>query len=91
VEKKQMPIRFPVDLLNELDKYVGSGHKSKFIIEATRKELVKRKQLGAIKKAKGILKEEDYPEFSTSDDVADWVRKLREESDAKRRELFDVN
>ena len=49
---------------------------------------IERKQLGAIKKAKGILNEEDYPEFSTSNDVADWVRKLREESEAKRREII---
>ena len=52
-----------------------------------RKECLKKKQLGALEKAKGILNEEDYPEFSTSDDAADWVRKLREESDDKRKEL----
>ena len=52
-----------------------------------RKEFIKMKQLEAIKKAKGILNEEDYPEFSTSDDAADWVRKLRKESDDKRKEL----
>ncbi len=88
METKQTPIRFPVDLLKEIDIYVGSGHRSKFVIEAARKELMKIKQQKALQKVKGILKKEDYPEFATSEDVADWVRRLREESEAKRRELF---
>ena len=51
-----------------------------------RKECIKMKQVCALEKAMGILNEEDYPEFSTSDNAADWVRNLREESDAKRKE-----
>lgn len=89
METKQTPIRFPVDLLKDIDKYVGSGQRSKFIIEAANKELIKLKQQQAIQKAKGILSKDDYPEFNTSDDVAKWVRDLRDKSDAKRRELFD--
>lgn len=81
METKQTPIRFPVDLLKEIDTYIGPRERSKFIIEATRKELSKLKQQEAIQKAKGVLKEEDYPEFTSSDDVADWVRELREKSD----------
>lgn len=88
MEKKQTPIRFPVDLLKEIDTYLGPRERSKFIIEATRKELTKLKQQEAIKKVKGVLKKEHYPEFRTPDDVAEWVRELREKSDILRKELF---
>lgn len=85
---KLTPVRFPVDLLAELDKFVSEGGRSKFIIEATRKELKRVRQRKAIQNAAGIFKEKDYPEFGTPEDTAEWVRKLREESDARRRELF---
>lgn len=84
---KLTPIRFPVDLLADLDKYISEGNRSKFIIEATRKELHRAKQRKAIQNASGILK--DYPEFKTPEDIATWIRKLREESEARRRDLFE--
>lgn len=89
METKQTPIRFPVELLNEIDAYIGPGERSKFIIEAARKELTKLKQKKAIQKVKGILNQEDYPEFASADEVADWIRELREKSDIMRREIFN--
>ncbi len=86
---KLTPIRFPADLLNELDKYVTEGNRSKFIIDATRKELHRTKQRKAIQKASGILNQKDYPELKTSEDTSRWVRNLREESEARRRELVE--
>ncbi len=86
---KLTPIRFPIDLLDDLDKYVSEGNRSKFIIDATRKELHRAKQRKAIQKASGILNQKDYPEFNTSEDTASWVRRLREESEARRRDLFE--
>lgn len=85
---KLTPIRFPIDLLSDLEKFVSEGSRSKFIIDATRKELHRVRQKKVIRNAAGIFKEKDYPEFGTSEDTAEWVRKLREESDARRRELF---
>ncbi|HBV97160.1 MAG: hypothetical protein JL50_21180 [Peptococcaceae bacterium BICA1-7] len=86
---KLTPIRFPADLLNDLDKYVNDGSRSKFIIEATRKELQRVKQRKAIQKAAGILGQNNYPQFKTAEDISDWVRKLRDESEARRKELFE--
>ena len=85
---KLTPIRLPVDLLADLDSFVGQGQKSKFIIEATRKELLRLKQRKALQAAAGIFKGEEYPEFATHVDVAAWVRNLRDETERRRREIF---
>ncbi|MFZ5632527.1 MAG: hypothetical protein ACOY40_06725 [Bacillota bacterium] len=85
---KITPIRFPVELLSDLDKYVGERQRSRFIIDATKKELFRVKQKKALQSAAGILKEGDYPEFTTADGVSTWVRKLREETEVRRREIF---
>jgi hypothetical protein len=82
------PIRLPVDLLADLDALVGKRQKSRFIIEATKKELLCLKQKKAIQTASGIFKTDDYPEFTTTADVSAWVRKLRDETEARRREIF---
>ena len=88
METKLTPIRFPANLLTELDKYIGGGNRSKFIIDATRKELHRLKQRKAIRNVAGIFGEKEYPELKTSEDALNWVRKIREESEARRRELF---
>jgi metal-responsive CopG/Arc/MetJ family transcriptional regulator len=85
---KLTPIRLPVDLLADLDSLVGKRQKSKFIIEATKKELLRLKQKKTLQAAAGILKTEDYPEFTTAADVSAWVQRLREETEARRREIF---
>lgn len=85
---KLTPIRLPVELLNDLDAHIGEGQRSKFIVEATKKELVRLKQLKALKSAQGVFKAEDYAEFNTTEGTSLWVRKLREESETRRREIF---
>ncbi len=88
METKLTPIRFPADLLAEIDRYTEDGNRSKFIIDAARKELFRLKQRKAIHNAAGIFDEKDYPELKTAEDTANWVRKIREESEARRRDLF---
>jgi len=85
---KMIPIRFPAVLLADLEKYIGSGNRSKFIIDATRKELSRAKQRKAVHNAAGIFNDKNYPEFKTAEDISNWVRKLREESETRRKELF---
>lgn len=85
---KLTPIRFPVDLLSDLDKFVGPGKRSKFIIEATQKELLRLKQKKALQSAAGTLVERNYPQFATSEDTYSWVRRLREETEDRRRQLL---
>ncbi len=88
METKLTPIRFPADLLAEIDKYIEDGNRSKFIIDAARKELYRLKQRKAIHNVAGIFDEKDYPELKTAEDTSNWVRKIREESEARRSELF---
>lgn len=85
---KLTPIRLPVDLLSDLDKHVGERQRSKFIIQATKKELIKLKQKKALQSVSGIFKDKDYPEFAGAEEVSSWVRKLREETEARRKEIF---
>lgn len=85
---KLTPIRLPVDLLADLDTLVGKRQKSRFIIEATRKELLRLKQKRALQAAAGAFRAEEYPEFGTAADVAAWVRNLREETERRRRGIF---
>lgn len=43
------------------------------------REKLERAKLGkALAKTVGSLKSEDYPEFATSEDVARWMRELRQ-------------
>jgi metal-responsive CopG/Arc/MetJ family transcriptional regulator len=88
METKLTPIRFPVELLTEIDKFIGDGNRSKFIIDAARKELHRLKQRNAIHNVAGIFNERDYPELKTSEDAANWVRRIREESEVRRGKLF---
>ncbi len=85
---KLTPIRLPLDLLADLDTLVGNRQKSKFIIEATKKELLRLKQKRALQAAAGIFTAEDYPGFTTAADVSAWVRQLRDETENRRREIF---
>ncbi|CAA7600738.1 Hypothetical protein DEACI_4145 [Acididesulfobacillus acetoxydans] len=85
---KMTPIRMPVELLAELDKRVGPGKRSKFVIEATEEELLRLKQKKALLSTAYIFEEKDYPGFASREDTYAWVRQLREETEAWRREMF---
>jgi len=75
---KQKVIKFPLEVIGELERLVQPGKRSEFVVEATRERLERLKLGQALAKTAGSLKSEDYPEFATSEDVAKWVRELRE-------------
>ena len=77
METKLTSIRFPIELLTEIDKHIGDGNRSKFIIDAIHKELHRVKYKKAIRDVAGIFDENDYPELKTSEDASNWVRKVR--------------
>lgn len=70
---------FPADLLEEIDKFLGKRKRSKFVVEAVRKELRRLKLLTAIEEAAGTWKDEDHPELAQRD-TYEWVRELRKEN-----------
>lgn len=72
------PIRIPADLLRDIDKHVGPRQRSHFIIEASQRELVRRKQMEALQEVAGAWKDEDHPELpDTVEGLREFLRKQR--------------
>lgn len=82
---KQKVIKFPLEVIGELDRLVQPGKRTEFVVEATREKLERVKLGEALAKTAGSLKPEDYPEFATSGDVAKWVRELRQRDFSRDR------
>ena len=70
-------ISLPEKLVDDIDELVGKRNRSRFIAEAAEKELKRKRLLRTIKRGAGILKAEDYPEWSTPEKVVEWVRAQR--------------
>ena len=82
---KQKLIKFPLEVIGELESLVRPGKRSEFVVEATREKLERVKLAKALAKTAGSLKSEDYPEFATTEDVAKWVEELRERNFSRVR------
>ena len=77
---KRINVTFPISLLEELRRYVPRRERSKFIIEATEKEL-KRTRLQKVLedlRREPAWSDEDHPDLMTVEDVNRYVRRLRE-------------
>jgi Arc/MetJ-type ribon-helix-helix transcriptional regulator len=68
-------------LLKDIDRLVGARRRSSFLTEAAEKELMRRRQIEALKSAAGAWKDKDHPELKQGSAV--WVRKLRQESERR--------
>ena len=82
-----MHILVPESLADELDRRVGKRGRSRFIAKATERELARVRLVEAIEEAAGELAEIDTPGWETPDEVVDWVRDLRKESDERVTQL----
>ncbi|GFP18623.1 hypothetical protein HKBW3S42_00505 [Candidatus Hakubella thermalkaliphila] len=67
----------PDELINAVDSLVGKRGRSRFLAEALREKLERLELLKALEETAGVLKEEDHPEWSSSEKVAAWVESLR--------------
>jgi len=79
---RQISIRFPTTLLNEMEGLLAEGERSNFVVEATARELRKLRMKRALEKAFGAWQAEDHPEFKDSSAVALWVSTTRKEHEA---------
>ena len=70
-------------LVKDIDRLVGSRQRSSFITQAAEKELMRLRQIEALKAAAGAWKDKDHPELKQG--AAKWVRKLRQESERRLR------
>ena len=67
--------------MSQIDKIVGSRGRSAFLADLARREVKRRHLLEVFKGEQPIWKDEDHPELK--DGAAEWVRKMRYESEAR--------
>ena len=72
-------------LVKDIDTMVGGRQRSSFITQAAEKELMRLKQIEALKAAAGAWKDEDHPELKNGS--AQWVRKLRRETERRFKKV----
>ncbi len=69
----------PKELVDEVDKFAGERGRSRYVAEALRTKLKRDRLKDAIERTAGVLDAQDYPEWSTSEKVVEWVRARRAE------------
>ena len=70
----------PKDVVDEVDRVAGARGRSRYVTEALRAKLKRDRLRVAIERTAGVLRPEDYPEWSSSEKVAAWVRARRAET-----------
>ena len=78
---KRTHIVIAQQLVAEIDTVVGKRGRSAFLAQAAQKEVMRLRQLKALKAAAGSWKEKDHAELKQG--AAQWVEKLRRQ-DEKR-------
>ena len=68
-------------LVRDIDTVVGTRQRSSFLTQAAEKELMRLRQIKALKAAAGAWKDKDHPELKGGS--AKWVQKLRQESERR--------
>jgi Arc/MetJ-type ribon-helix-helix transcriptional regulator len=72
-------------LVKDIDTFVGSRRRSSFITQAAERELMRLRQIAALKAAAGAWKDKDHPELKQGS--AKWVRKLRQENEQRFKKV----
>ncbi len=71
----------PNELVAEIDVLVGKRGRSRFLVNAARKELLRRRQLDALERATGAWDDSRHPELRRGSEK--FVAKLRRESERR--------
>jgi hypothetical protein len=69
----------PADLLEEVDHFAGPRGRSRYVTEALRARIRRDRLREVVRETAGVLDPGDYPEWATSKQVVEWVRRLRSE------------
>lgn len=64
----------PDELVQEIDQAVGKRGRSRFLADAAWNQLRRARQNELLSRSAGILRQEDYPGWGSSDMVLAWVR-----------------
>jgi Arc/MetJ-type ribon-helix-helix transcriptional regulator len=78
---KRTQVVLSEELVKDIDRLVGARRRSSFLAEAAEKELLRLRQIEALRVAAGAWKNKDHPELEQG--AAKWVRKLRQESESR--------
>lgn len=83
---RMVPLRFPEDLLKSIDELVGTGGRTRFIVEAAAQELARRRQRQALESTVGTWRREDHPELpDTLEGTAAAIREARRRAERRTR------
>src|SRR4051794_30219626 len=69
----------PDDLVEEVDHFAGPRGRSRYVAEALRARIRGDRLRETVDRTFGVLRSDDYPQWSTSEAVIDWVRDARAE------------
>lgn len=78
---KRTHIVLAENLVKDIDRLVGARQRSSFLAEAAEKELMRLRQIEALKAAAGAWKDQDHPELKQG--AANWVRKMRRQAERR--------
>jgi len=81
VKSKRTHVIISDQLVKEIDSFVGSRQRSKFLSQAAERELMRLRQLKALDSAIGSWKDADHPELRQGS--TKWVKKLRREHERR--------
>jgi len=76
--KQRINVTFPVALLKQLDEFLPPRERNRFIVEATERELRRRRLRKALEESACAWSDEDHPDLMTAEDVDRHIRRLRE-------------
>ena len=76
-------VLLPEDLVREIDALVGPRGRSAFIVETARDAVRRKRLLEFLDSEEPVWKDEDHPEVANG--AAQWVQKIRRESDRASR------
>ena len=68
-------------MIGEIDAVVGKRGRSAFLMQAAERELMRLRQIRALKDAAGSWKDKDHPELKQGS--AKWINQLRREYDRR--------
>lgn len=86
MENTRTHIVMPISLVKEIDQVVGKRARSGFLTSLAERELIRLKQLSALRGARGAWKDADHPEWKHGS--VKWVRKMRKESDNSLQKMI---
>ena len=69
----------PSELVEQVDHFAGPRGRSRYVAEALERSVRRDRLREAVTRTAGVLGAADYPEWSTSDKVVEWVRARRSE------------